>query len=72
MVTKLLGLGYEMVRNGIGYEMVLGTKWYEFWVRNYMPGVGISTRTCITSILQYRCAALVGLKGILWSNIVTM
>ena len=47
--------------------MVLGTKWYEFWVRNGMPGVGISTEPALHPYCSI-CAALVGLKGILWSN----
>ena len=48
--------GYEIAGTWVRNGMVLGTKWYEFWVRNGMPGVGISPRTCITSILQYmRC-----------------
>ena len=59
--------GYEMVQNG----MVLGTKWYEFWVRKGMPGVGISTAPALHPYCSI-CVALVGLNGMLWSNIVTM
>ena len=42
----------------------LGAKWYEFWVRNGMPGVGISPRICITSILQYMPGGGGGVLGI--------
>ena len=57
-------IGGTWVRNG----MVLGTKWYEFWVRNGMPGAPAPALHPYCSI----CAALFGLKGILWSNIVTI
>ena len=54
--------GYEIAGTWVRNGMVLGTKWYELWVRNGMPGVGISPRTCITSILQYmRC--VIWVKG---------
>ena len=64
--------GYEIdwtwVRNG----MVLGTQWYEFWVRNGMPGVGISTAQAALHSYCSICSVTVGLTAILWSNIVTM
>ena len=63
--------GYEIAGTWVRNGMVLGTKWYEFWVRNGMPGVGISPAPALHPYCSI-CAALFGLNGILWSNIVTM
>ena len=63
--------GYEMAGTWVRNGMVLGTKWYEFWVRNGMPGVVISTAPALHSYCNI-CVALVGLNNMLWSNIVTM
>ena len=38
--------GYEIAGTWVRNGMVLGMKWYEFWVRNGMPGCGLILSPC--------------------------